>query len=76
MPQSGADLQLVRPRPDLLRRKLCAAGPATSVCGLGRRYQSSRRGRLAHIRRHLDDEEIARVSIIAYSSFGRLAVST
>jgi hypothetical protein len=47
LPRSGADLQLLRPRPDLLRRRLCAGG-AISRPARGRSAQTSRRGRLAH----------------------------
>ena len=41
LPRPGADLQLLRPRPDLLRRRLCPACPPPRRPGLtpGRRYQ-------------------------------------
>ena len=47
----AVDLQLLRSRPNLLRRRLRAASAAPQADAAGRRYQTSRPGRLAHAER-------------------------
>src|SRR5271169_3492525 len=44
----GVDLQLLRPRPDLLRRGCARRARHRTRRAAGRRYQTSRRGRLRH----------------------------